>query len=411
MLTPLSRGDTELVRLLEITRALVTAIANAGRLHALAVVGARRFREKSAQAELAYHYLSRAYRMESFVEVFLQEKPLPLAWGTLSPEERGVLSCGKLDEEALARLTTKLIHDIAAGLCLLRKSTEGHPLLCPVSLLIEELDVLAVAAAEDAAFPVQEYTSAKTSPEKVIGGPLKVPLDPAFRPAYSLAERNVPGFSNSPKQAAAHYWCTAVREANAADLCALCVIEYDGLPLAFYVDFVKQTWDEVRHAEFFLAVGKRLLRETGDDSTSSDLPIPRERGLYEAMLNATLSERLVLMHLDTETPGIKTFSSEIESELCRHRPEIAAGLSVIRRDEISHSRIGKRWLEFLLPDRSRREEEVENARLLRGFLLLTSFAVHGTESLGVLAERLASATDPQRALSLMFSAAPARTTS
>jgi len=74
------------------------------------------------------------------------------------------------------------------------------------------------------------------------------------------------------------------------------MVEYDGLPLAFYRDFAKQARDEMRHALLFFRLGVDLLpsflawpppdhplvpgaRRFAE--TGSGLPVPRERNLYE----------------------------------------------------------------------------------------------------------------------------------
>ena len=114
------------------------------------------------------------------------------------------------------------------------------------------------------------------------------------------------------------------------------------------------------------------------------------QGLYEAILNATLFERLVLMHLDTETPGVSGLKRKIESPLSNQFPEIRRGLAIVLRDEISHSRLGKHWLEYLAPDPTVRVQEIENTRLLRGVLLLTSRATHSGGKLSELAASLSA---------------------
>jgi len=122
------------------------------------------------------------------------------------------------------------------------------------------------------------------------------------------------------------------------------------------------------------------------------LPVPRERDLYETILNATLVERLVLMHHDTETPGIASLEQKRASEVGMRHPAIAAGLGLVERDERTHSRLGHRWLHHFLPERQEREAAIECARLMRSILLLTSCAEHGSESLeDLIAKALPSA--------------------
>jgi len=181
--------------------------------------------------------------------------------------------------------------------------------------------------------------------------------------------------------------------------------EYDGLPLAFYRDMAKQTWDEVRHAVYCLDTALMLLPQLEVElpydhptraavrrfrETGTGLPVPLERNLYEAIANASLVERLVLMHHDTETPGIRTLKEHIGSQFCQVHSDIADGLAIFRRDEISHSRIGNVWFHHLVPDLEKRNTIIANTRLLRGVLLLTSFAHHGGDGFGYLMESYSS---------------------
>jgi uncharacterized ferritin-like protein (DUF455 family) len=177
-------------------------------------------------------------------------------------------------------------------------------------------------------------------------------------------------------------------------LCALSAVEYDGLPNQFYWDMGKQAWDEARHAMFFLHSSLSLIGEISSigselsDSapwlvldhfraTGRGLPIPFEGNLYESMLNADLVERLVLMNIRTEAPAVGRKLQRIRSSFCQTHGPIAEGYEFDRFDETSHAAIGKRWLEFLLPDENERKGRMEEADLLRNVYLLTSFSHHG----------------------------------
>ena len=203
-----------------------------------------------------------------------------------------------------------------------------------------------------------------------------------------------------PYEQAPFYWLAGLRESMAAQLCALCVIEYDGLPLAYYRDFAKQTWDEMRHALFFLELGKTLLPEflaaaprghrlvpgaRHFQRTGRGLPCPVERNLYEVAWNATLPQRLVLMHLDTETPGIARFKQELKADAFRSRPLQAEGLRLSTHDEATHARLGRTWLQHLLPERSARRAEIARTRLLRGAFLMAAFSHYHQRPLAELA--------------------------
>jgi hypothetical protein len=65
---------------------------------------------------------------------------------------------------------------------------------------------------------------------------------------------------------------------------------------------------------------------------------------------------------------------------CRRHPPVAAALEVVRLDEISHSRIGARWLRVLVPEHRERVRAIEHARALRGFYLVAALATGGGTS-------------------------------
>lgn len=209
-------------------------------------------------------------------------------------------------------------------------------------------------------------------------------------------------FGDTLEENVPYFWSLAIRESLAADLCALSIVEYDQMPLSFYRDMAKQSWDEMRHSTYFFDLALTLIPELVDQldtdhplhanltrflATREGLPIPRERNLYEAILNASLVERLVLLHRDTETPGILRIKEKINSEFCSSRPHIGAALEIVMRDEVTHSRFGNVWLKHLIPDARERQDAIATTELLRGVLLLSAFAHHGGGSLGQLLSR------------------------
>jgi hypothetical protein len=218
-------------------------------------------------------------------------------------------------------------------------------------------------------------------------------------------ETPTPAFGDSVVEAVPYFWNLAAREAMASDLCSLSIIEYDGLPLAFYRDFAKQALDEAGHAKYFLSTAisqlPSLIKALSDDhsvrasatsfmKTGTGLSIPKERNLYEAIWNATLAERLILMHHDTEAPAVAGMKRRIESAYCQANPDIAAGFEIVRRDEISHAHIGHTWLQYLFPDRKDLEGAIRSARVMRGLLLSVAFAHYQGGNSGEVVERVLS---------------------
>ena len=218
-------------------------------------------------------------------------------------------------------------------------------------------------------------------------GPRRVHLDPIFAPTFSLLEDPDLALSLAETDSSPHLWCLSIREAMAAELCALSLVEYDGLPLAFYGDLAKQAWDEMGHALFFLDCALQLLpgfvASARRDhpmmagirryfATGRGLAVPLERNLYEVAWNTTLPQRLILMHLDAEEPGVVLFERRLRSRFWRERPVLYRGLLSVTREESSHARVGMRWIEHLLPDAAERRRAVEQTMLLRGVLMLAA---------------------------------------
>ncbi len=84
--------------------------------------------------------------------------------------------------------------------------------------------------------------------------------------------------------------------------------------------------------------------------------------------------RVILMHIDSETPSLATFAQELRSDFCKERPAVAAEIELAGHDEASHARFGKTWFEHLVPEKANRKVAVERALLLRGVLMLTAFS-------------------------------------
>ena len=106
--------------------------------------------------------------------------------------------------------------------------------------------------------------------------------------------------------------------------------------------------------------------------------------MYGAIWTAHLEDRLVLMHLDSETPGVVEFRRQRQLPYIRQHPEICEGLEVAALDEASHARLGRRWLDHLHPTREERDTAIERAMLLRGVFILSAVAQSRGQSLASL---------------------------
>nr|WSW49890.1 hypothetical protein OG296_43560 [Streptomyces sp. NBC_01001] len=384
-----------------------------GRLHALRLLTERNLRDRLGIARRAVAFFDGASEVDRFLSRYAGAASSLVAWQAEDqPENAGLLSAGEVDVRLLRERIDHGLRGAWATLTEVTRATRGMEMLAPW----HDFSIRMSAYFDSVAGQVQQSNqltefvrTVRRSPAKAFQGPRSVPIDRAFKRTYSLLDTDPPTDGSTLQETVPSLWVLASREALAAELAALCVIEWDNLPLAFYLDFAKQMWDEARHAAFYLSAAVSLLPDLEaelpaahplrDDIRTfqewgTGLPIPREGNLYEAMLNATLIERLVIMHHDTETPAVAGLEKKINSTLWDRRPEIAAGISAVQMDERTHASLGHRWLKFLLPDRSEQEEAIQNARLMRTMLLLTSCAHHGELSYADLVSRVMKSVRP-----------------
>jgi hypothetical protein len=379
--------------LAEMLKLINTALVHLARLTSLALLGEKHQYAKLDRASQIVSFIEGAIELESFLDRYYRIRPTAVSWSTeLHPEAAGILSDGKLDNYRLTTEIEALIDATLHATSQMAEAVASVPLFAPEAALLarvtERLPRLNASHEPRVLSKCLQTTTLRTA-TKVLDGPSEVYLDPVFTPAYSLLDKSAPGFSDSIVEVVPYFWTLSIRESMAAELCALSIAEYDGLPLAFYRDMAKQAWDEMRHACYCLETAIALLPELesaldeGDPLLTSmrlfkehgkGLPVPHERNLYQFAVNATLIERLVILHHETETPAIPVLKQKLNSEFCRNHPNVASGLELFMRDEVSHSRIGNTWFRHLLPNAVEREEAIENARLLRNLLLLTSFA-------------------------------------
>lgn len=393
-------------------RSLGEAFVHLARLTSLDLLAADRLDIKQERATRVVFLLEQAFTVESFLARYHKGRPFNIAWSIANhPERTGILTAGRLDRGQLSAAMSEATAALAQAIRQNLQSLGNVPLLEPEALLLRQL--ASVIPTDDHGSVEQALplpVSGNPKPQhmtKGLNGPHTVGMDPVFAPMYSLQRQGVPLFGDSVSEVAPYFWTLATRETMAAELCALSLAEYDGLPLAFYRDMAKQTWDETRHASSCLNIAIRLLAEIETDpdadseiraiactfhETGSGLPIPVERNLYQVAVNAGLVERLIMLHHDAETPAIRDFKDRMNASFSQHHPDIAFTFEVFRRDEISHSRIGSTWLRHLLPNRADREEALTDTRLLRNVWMLTSFAEYGGDRLIALVDRFSRQT-------------------
>ena len=364
-------------------------LATLARYRALAVLAEAQLDEKLIQASEVAQRIDQAARVDRFLQRHLQEAPATIAWqADWNPETRGLVE----NDEVRASLwpaISELEASLAAALTTIAEeacaSVLGEPQRTEALSLRSTLPEGRPGPLPSEGRPTGEAT-------RVLRGPRSPGLDPVFQPAFSLLDGPEPTGPNDFDRAPG-FWCLAIREAMAAELCALCIVEYDGLPLAYYEDFGKQCADEARHAVFYLRAAIELLpgflRDAPADHpllegacrylrTGEGLGVPVEGNLYEVARLATLEERLVLMHVDTEGPSIRDLLRDLDSPFVSARPWLRRDLELTAHDEAAHARLGARWLHALVPDRQQRSTLLARTRLLRGLYVATAMAeAHG----------------------------------
>lgn len=372
-----------------------------GRLYALKSLGNKQISDKLIATAQCQRSIDAATRIALFMQrSYAKREPLIYWPSNLLPSVNGIfIDMNIINMSLLEEVIRDLSSTLSMAVHRLHNTIYSTVALQPITVLLSEVAAWLVfekKIAIDLAEFLGEKNATHHGTTKALCGPMHVSLDNAFTPSYSILKQNVPRYGNTVREAAPYYWALAARECLAADMCSLSLIEYDGLPVDFYTDMAKQAYDEIRHAAIFLEITKTLLPEfkttlspeeelytivTRFEKYGSGLPIPLERNLYEAMWNTTLEERFILMHYDTESPGIKQHRQNLESSYSRKYPSIANQIEIVMREEITHARMGDRWLKYLLPNPVDRANAIKHARLLRGILILTSSAHYCNEPL------------------------------
>ena len=361
-------------------------LATLGRLHALRNLGGCDVIAREAAARDFVFCVDAASQLENFANRYYHARLGLVSWPlALQRELDAIIVGGEIDLAALEAVTVQVAASATEVLERLRSLAEHSLLAQPLVTVLRGIEML--LPGQPLHVPDGSTYSAFSrdyhdGPGRVFRGPTTVHLGPEFKPTYSLTDRRPPEFGSSIEENVPYFWLMAARETLASQMCALSAVEYDGLPLAFYSDMAKQCWDEARHSLNFL----NLAQEMATHELKNDgFPIPGN--FYEAMLNADLVQRLVLMNHRTEAPAIPAITRRLASDFCKQHSAVTEFYEFDRIDETSHASIGNRWLRHLAPDESERGKMIEEADLLRGLLLLTTFAHHGDGSLTELATR------------------------
>ena len=167
---------------------------------------------------------------------------------------------------------------------------------------------------------------------------------PELRPPREMPRRRL-GRLAAQRVALLH--AIAHIELNAIDLAWDIVARFagDGLPKAFYDDWVRVADEEAKH--FLLLSGR--LAELG--AAYGDLPA--HDGLWQAAEETShdLLARLAIVPLVLEARGLDVTPAMIERMRGFDDHATADILDIIYRDEIGHVAIGKRWFDWTCGER------------------------------------------------------------
>jgi hypothetical protein len=377
-----------------------------GRLSWLRCLSEPRIAQKRHEARTAAVMIDAAWRVDQFQHRHFQKKTNIVRWPmVLKRHVNGVFANGNVVEEELRILIARLGQHVRYKINKLMDRLEEIIHFEPAHYLLEEIDSIlsSFQALRDQDFA--DLTTEDSSIVRSLQGPTSVEIDPVFMRDYSFVEKTTPPFDGTLRNSVQYFWTLAMREAAASDWCALCGFEYDGLPIDFYRDMAKQTWDEARHAVLFLELALKLFPKLQEElpsndplqkviqlyySTGTGLPVPSEGCLYETLWNAELSERLILLQIDTEGKAVALSRQRQQLQLSQKFPVLMETLRIDERDEISHASFGHKWLRFLIKDKFERAKVFETTRLLRGVFLLTSFSHQHNRPLDVLVTEYSS---------------------
>ncbi|MBS2021670.1 MAG: hypothetical protein JST92_04625 [Deltaproteobacteria bacterium] len=377
--------DSLLTSLTDTLGTLRDALLTAGRLTALAHLREPRLRAQHDLAREVSLRVEQAGAVQDFLARYYNVREPQVAWPAALVEELTSWLESGAPVPAIEHLRKRTLAQ-ASGLAeqailLARSNLHGGPTLQLVEALHASLPNECLGGFVSGEAPEQ--------PRRVLRGPSEVALDPVFAPAFSLADGPEPTRRDLDIDKCPECWCLAVRECMASELCALSIAEYDGLPLAFHRDFAKQCWDEARHALFFLDVALELLPSFVRDAPRGHpllasakqmlaegrgLGVPAEGNLYSVVWSLELAERLVVMHLDSETPGAAQALADARGPFAQTNATYRSGMEVVARDEATHARLGQRWLKHLLPSDAEREETMTRARYLRAIHIVRVMA-------------------------------------
>lgn len=360
-------------------------LAERGRLEALLLLAEPSIEASLTRTARMADLFARAADVAALAEDRLRGEPLLVDW--LSPPDCFVAG-GAIARAEVERRGAELAREITAAEAEATEVLGRSPLLGGVRAALAHAGSGLGPASVSAA-------AAGRAPTQRLRCPPVAPLDPAFALGASLLDPPARQ-AVSELDAVPFVWLVAAQEQLAAQVCALCIAEHDGLPIAFHRDLALQAADEARHARFFFACAVEALpdfvgrapeshpRRAGAVrflATGAGLELPAEGVLYGSFWHATLFERLALMQVDGERGAVDRLQKKLEAAFFRDHPHRADDLALTLLDEKRHERMGLAWLAHLVPDAAERARQMEAALSFRGVLMAMAFAEARGQSL------------------------------
>jgi uncharacterized ferritin-like protein (DUF455 family) len=177
-------------------------------------------------------------------------------------------------------------------------------------------------------------------PATVFGAPADLPGRPA-RPAL-LPPRQVPSRTPfTPEGRAALIHAIAHIEFNAINLALDAVFRFAGMPVAFYVDWLRVASEEALHFSLLREHLQGLGHDYGDFDAHDGLWLMTQRTAD------SVTARMALVPRTLEARGLDA-TPPLQAKFARAGDARAVEiLGVILRDEVGHVAIGNRWYRWL----------------------------------------------------------------
>ncbi|RAP76570.1 DUF455 family protein [Paenibacillus montanisoli] len=220
---------------------------------------------------------------------------------------------------------------IEAGTALLAEEKQIEQFMDEIKLHIDSLGGLYRGAAPDQSKKIPEYPDYRL--------PVDMELESRFtwRSAERISEEVHPleGGEHPIHHSYVHF-----TELPVIDICASFVYEGRQMPFEYIANFIRQTWDEVRHSQMGFS---RLLAQ-GIDPYKVPIPV----GHYRAFTSVNLVERIAAL---TQVGEACSFASKrrwtkLADEM--HDPLSALEHDYDVLDEKTHVKFGSRWLKELM---------------------------------------------------------------